>query len=606
MKLRKDVMNIFPQKFCWKFFSVLSCAVFLCELAASGQSISVTPSAVSSTYSGVITLNITGLTNGEEVTIQHFLDLNGNGVVDPGEPLVDAFKITDGGASVIGGVTNLNVPFDSNATTGAITTALSFAPPLENIVGHHIYRLVSPTKRFSAQNINFLVTNAPLAQFITGTVFMGGTPVPAALVQASVMPDDIYVGAVVADSNGHYLLNLNSGTYSLAAGANNTYFDAALAPPLTLPGAMSVTNNMFLTNGTATISGRVYDSGNSNTLGGVSLELDLKSGNLVAFAFSDTNGNYAAGVTSNKWGIRLNSERMARRAYVVSQVTALSVDTTHGSVTNANLALTKGSALFYGRVADGSNNPLANVDIGYTISIQYKASGYSDTKGEYTVAVWGGTNVWSSYPVNDNFPLYSNYVFSQSVGTNLNVNQALSQNFTGLLATATISGRVLNNLGNPIAGVSVAGDATINGTDFTTFSYDTDTNGAFTLAVPNGTWIVTGLSAGNKALGALGYYEPDIASVSVPPSVGGVTLIAYPTNVFFLSQPQRISSTQFGMELNAAAGYNYTILTTTNISLPSTNWNTLLIVSNLFGNSYFIQDNQATNRQRFYRTLLGP
>jgi hypothetical protein len=180
------------------------------------------------------------------------------------------------------------------------------------------------------------------------------------------------------------------------------------------------------------------------------------------------------------------------------------------------------------------------------------------------------------------------------------------QNFTGLPATATISGRLLDNLGNPIPAVAVAAAATVNSTPYSTFSYDTDTNGAFTLGVPGGVWTVSAISIGDKGLEPLGYYEPDIASLLVPPSVAGVTITAYPTNVFFLNQAARISPTQFGMILNAPAGNNYAILVTTDLSLPSSNWDTLLTISNLPANSFFLQDNNATNVQRFYRTVLEP
>lgn len=106
------------------WFTVLLCGA-LASLAG-GATLSVTPSSTSNTYTGVITLQIGGLTNAEPVVVQEFLDANGNGTVDAGELLVDTFPITDGGASVIGGQTNLNVPFDSNAATGAITTTLFF------------------------------------------------------------------------------------------------------------------------------------------------------------------------------------------------------------------------------------------------------------------------------------------------------------------------------------------------------------------------------------------------------------------------------------------------------------------------------------------------
>src|SRR2546421_36084 len=83
--------------------------------------LSVTPSVISNTYPGVITLNIGGLTNHETVSVQKWLDLNANGSIDAGEPMVDAFKISDGGAMIISGLTNLNVPFDSNSATNTIT-----------------------------------------------------------------------------------------------------------------------------------------------------------------------------------------------------------------------------------------------------------------------------------------------------------------------------------------------------------------------------------------------------------------------------------------------------------------------------------------------------
>src|SRR5690242_20218805 len=62
---------------------------------AATATISVTPSTVSNLYSGNITLQITGtgLTNGETVLVERFLDLNANGAIDAGEPLVQSFRL---------------------------------------------------------------------------------------------------------------------------------------------------------------------------------------------------------------------------------------------------------------------------------------------------------------------------------------------------------------------------------------------------------------------------------------------------------------------------------------------------------------------------------
>src|SRR4051812_46650130 len=79
--------------------------------------VTVTPSAISNTYNGTVTLQVTGLTNGETVVVQKFLDANGNGSVDTGDMLWQGFKLTDGHAHVFQdgatAVTNLNDPGDT-------------------------------------------------------------------------------------------------------------------------------------------------------------------------------------------------------------------------------------------------------------------------------------------------------------------------------------------------------------------------------------------------------------------------------------------------------------------------------------------------------------
>ncbi|HXI73814.1 MAG TPA: putative Ig domain-containing protein [Verrucomicrobiae bacterium] len=61
---------------------------------------------------------------------------------------------------------------------------------------------------------------------------------------------------------------------------------------------------------------------------------------------------------------------------------------------------------------------------------------------------------------------------------------------------------------------------------------------------------------------------------------------------------------RFSMRLFGAANQNYTIQTSTN--LYSTNWVSLFTTNNPNASSYMVTDPQATNRQRFYRVLIGP
>src|ERR1700733_13125119 len=83
------------------------------------------PAVISNTYVGAITLQINGLTNGEPVMVDHFVDVNGNGVIDTNDMSFGHFFMVDGQRSVIGGVTNFNVPGDLTGSNGAITAVLN-------------------------------------------------------------------------------------------------------------------------------------------------------------------------------------------------------------------------------------------------------------------------------------------------------------------------------------------------------------------------------------------------------------------------------------------------------------------------------------------------
>src|SRR5208337_1044920 len=95
--------------------------LLLCPTLHAAVTFTVTPTVVSNTYNGVIKLQVKGLTTGETVVVQEFMDLNGNGVIDAGDWLVQQFQLTDGQAGmVIGGIVNSNVPGDTDSTAGQI------------------------------------------------------------------------------------------------------------------------------------------------------------------------------------------------------------------------------------------------------------------------------------------------------------------------------------------------------------------------------------------------------------------------------------------------------------------------------------------------------
>jgi len=573
---------------------------------ASGQvALTVSPSTTSNTYPGLITLDITGLTNHETVTVQEWLDPNANGAIDPGEPMMDAGKITDNDPSkaIIGGITNINIPIDNNSATGAISATLNFAPPavLENIIGQRLFRLVSPSGRFSPVTATLVVTNTVTAQTLSGTVYSNGvSPLPHAVVVVLPPNGNGYTAAEVADSNGHYSINVNPGSYVLMAVVPDYFIDQSLVPQVTLTSGQSATNDLSLAPGTVTISGTFYDAGNSNGVGGLMLE--LQSGNLFGISFTDTNGNYSAAVAPNFWKIDANKERMPRRGYVVPQQ-ALQVDATAGNVTNANVGLFKGNALFYGHIADNLSHPFANIEFDSSdMNNNYNGKGYSDPNGNYAaVALGDGTNQWNCNPNdNANTPL-AGYVLNNSQSTNIAAGQAIEQDFVALPVNAHISGRVRDNSGNPVVGVSLyAGNFTGN-SGYVSVNSQTDPGGNYTLGVATsaGPWSVNFSFGDQNDLahqGLVDLFGP--YPVSFPPTNVVLNITVYPTGSSALTHPQRFGTQQFFFNAAGSVGVTYTVQVATNLTAGG--W-TPLYTFQLTNSPMGITDFTATNAPRFYR-----
>ena len=327
--------------------------------------------------------------------------------------------------------------------------------------------------------------------------------------------------------------------------------------------------------------------------------LTLDSGNLFAIAFTDTNGNYSAAVTPNFWKIKPIKERLARHAYVASQNT-LQADTTTNSVTNANLALFKGNALFYGRITDNSNAPFANIqfDANDGTNNQFSAKGFSDANGNYAVAVLGTNSDWNCN-ANGGNPALNNYILNNFNNTNILVGQAILQNFVALPVTARISGRVRDNLGNPVTGVDLYASALISGNFYQSLNGQTDNSGNYSLGVISGAWQVNFSFGGESGLdnrGLVDYFAPH--NVTLPPTNAVLNLTVYQNGTPVMSQPQHISSTQFGFNINGSVGVNYTVQVSTN--LAGTNWANLFSLQ-LTNSSFPIVDTHATTSPRFYR-----
>jgi hypothetical protein len=491
------------------WLAVLQLGLFLCQPLPAAVTFTNTPSVVSNTYNGTISLQIGGLTNTEKVVVQKFLDLNTNGVIDGTDWLVQQFTLQDGTNFVIGGVTNFNVPGDLNATTGAITATLNFKNGdfVQNIIGKYLYKLSSPAGHFTPITNSFIVTNFPYAQKFTGNVVSNSTSttLPNAVVllfppprPGNNGPGGTPLAGVVANNAGSYTVQAPPGTYQLLSFRSNFVANMNTAPVLTLAASQTITTNVSLTNATSSISGTNFEAGNSSIrLPGVMVSA-MSTNGLLGICFSDTNGIFNVRVTAGTWGINVDDMALIVHGYLGIQD---GTNATAGT-TGVRLPVPKATTLIYGSVKDNLGNPLVGIDVYANDNNDnlYQTDGYTDTSGNYVVGVLGGlgsNDPWWIQISSDTSP--TNYVFSQpdfgsNGGTNISANTAAQINFTALLATNHISGYVKDNNGANFVGVGVWASFNSNGTNYQNY-VDTDTNGNYSLNVANGNWTV-GVNSG--------------------------------------------------------------------------------------------------------------
>ena len=535
--------------------------------------VSVTPSAVSNTYNGVITIQVTGLTNGETVLVQKFLDVNGNGSVDPGETLWQQGKLTDGKASVFHdgatAVTNMNIPGDMDSTPGRSTALVNFFQSgfEQTIVGKYLYVVSSPFGNFAPLTNSFEVTNFPFAQSLSGSVIANGTNVPNAAVLLfqpsgqNLNPE----GGAVADNSGHYQISAPPGDYILVPFKSNFVANAGAAQVTLAPG-INLSSNLFLISADRSISGSFVDASNLTAgIPGVLVPIQSQSG-LLTVAFTDANGNFNAGVTAGQWKVEISDQGAAFHNFLRTQ-NKVQADTTGGSVSGVTVALPKANAIFYGSVKDSSNQPMPKISLASMYNNNSNNNGLeqnvtSDANGNYfSGALADGSTPWQMQVGNDSNP--TNYIFSspafnfsQSGGTNLVSGQAMLVNFVALLATNRITGHVQDSTNHPVAVVQIIAQATINGMDFQAQT-DTDSSGNYSLNVANGMWSVGvscqgGQDSLDNIFGNGNYQCPTAQGVTISNNNGSANFTIQPCNGIQVLTPTNLPSGQVGVYYSTA------------------------------------------------------
>lgn len=548
MTLFKHTCYLFTMKVfaTFRFLVVFSLASWLPSLDFyAAVSFTVSPSTVSNTYIGSISLSIAGLSAGQTVTVQKFVDANSNGSIDGTDWLVQQFPLTDGLVSVIGGVTNINVPGDTDSASGTIKAQLSLQSGGigQRFVGSYAIRLSSPSAAFASITKFLTVTNSGFAQSLTGKVVCSGTNVPnaAVLIFPGSMQNSSPSAGVIANNSGSYTLKAAPGTYGLLPFKPNYVTDAGASPIFTLSTGANISTNLSLLPATRTISGRFVDAANPSLgLPGILVVCESMNG-LLAISFTDTSGSFNVPVTASQWRVSLDSEALPTLGYLDVQNQQM-VDTSTGNVAGVTIALPKGTALIYGSFKDSQNQPLSGVGLwAWEYSGQNEGNGITFQNGNYVTAVLAGT--WQINP-DDTSPVLANYVYSRAADVTLSAGQAVQRNFAAMPATHRITGYVKDNNNNPVESVNVYGSASLNGTDFHQNAV-TDPNGYYNLSVPNGDWHV-GLSCdgGDQSLSSRGYECVSEQSLTIANNDGVINFTVQPCSPLQVTTTSPLSGGQ--------------------------------------------------------------
>lgn len=457
--------------------------------ASVGVSVGISPANITNDYSGKVTLTISGLTPGKTVLVEKFTDFNGNGVVDAGDTLIRSFKVTDGQLPVIGGVRNLNVPGDDDATTNSVITVQLDQPGLDTVIGTatgtFIFRVSDPASGFAPVTQIFTVAQKSYPEGVKGkiTAVAGG----AALTNAFVVLLDGFgnpLSSTLSDAGGNYTFKTLPGNYQIVPIVSNFVASVSIGAA-TVATNVFTTNNFALTNGTFTISGRLTDASSGAGLAGIFVNGETTN-NLFSGSLTDANGNYSFSVLPSQWKVKMGEDQIAQAGYLRPQ-NDIVTNITSASAANINFALSKATALIYGTVKDNLNNPLPGVPIfAQDQANVFKVNGRTfSTNANYTVGVAAGT--WS-VNVSSDYLVATGYT---GPGTNvtLTAGQAVQANLVIFGVTAHLRGQVKDDAGSPITNmVLVVQPFPLNPSGAGSTYPATDANGNFDAGVRGGTW----------------------------------------------------------------------------------------------------------------------
>lgn len=361
---------------------------------AAGIGFSLSPPVITNNYVGQITLLMSNLTPGMTVTVDEIADVDANGIIDAGDQPLASFQLTDGQSPLVGGIRNVNVPGDDDGlANGQILVHYNYGDSGGGLwSGKLLFRVSDPAGNLTAATQALTVVQYVYPQAIVGRASVAGTgaPLTNCLLGLVSSPSETMVAAT--DTNGNYVFYGLPPSY-VVLGLNQQAAIFNEFQVVSLSCGQIATNNLVVSQGDFSISGRVTDSGTGAGVPDLQMDANTPDG-FDLISFTDTNGNYSLQVTPDTWRVHPTTGAPAARGYV--DPTRTSVNVTNANVSGVNFSLSKATALIYGTVQDTLGNPIFGIQVSTRDSADiYRAVGRSfATNGSYAIGVLA--NTWYS------------------------------------------------------------------------------------------------------------------------------------------------------------------------------------------------------------------
>jgi hypothetical protein len=373
-------------------------------------------------------------------------------------------------------------------TNSQITTLLDYpglSGPASALTGSFIFKVEDQSGNTLATQV-FSVTQKVQAQGVRGRLTSLATGLPVTNSAVGLIDPNGSKNATVmlSDANGYFSFYAPTGSFSLVS-LSSGYLSDEIAGSVTVLSGQFLTNNLSLISGAYTLGGTLTDASNGKPGGAVFVTME-STNNLFGGTFTDTNGYYSLPVTASQWKVKPDEAALTQKGYVRPQ-NGIVVTITNASVTNANFALFKATALVYGTVRDSSSNVLGGI---YMVANDdqnlYETSSLTQTNGAYTLGILAGN--WNAEPNNDSL-IAAGYSSGSSANFSISVGQALAADFVLYGITAHIRGLVQDNFGHPITNIQIVVQPyPMQGNGNNSIYPMTDANGNFDVGVSDGAW----------------------------------------------------------------------------------------------------------------------